>query len=238
MHNMKHDPRPDTAKRLEQARIAAGFGDAKSAANYFGWKYDTYAQHENGTRGISRAAARYARALKISLAWLLTGEGKGPLSSPDNEGLTKTAAPVGYIKVGGKVAANNWMNVEDMDFEYEDQEYVPSVGVYPVDWQFALKIEGNCLNKLANHGDILVCVDMIAASLDIATNDLVIVERSRYGGEMIERTAKRVRKTVDGFELWPESNDPKHQDPIRLDGVAEGESIRVMGKVLWILRKP
>lgn len=238
MHNMKHDHRPDTAKRLEEARLAMGFEDAKSAATYFGWKYDTYAQHENGTRGITRAASRYARALKVSLAWLLTGEGKGPLSSPVGRGLTKTSAPVGYIKVGGKVAANNWINVDDMDFDYEDQDYVPSVGNYPIDWQFALKIEGNCLNKIANHGDILVCINMIAASLDIEPNDLVVVERSRYGGEMIERTAKRVRRTSDGYELWPESDDPKHQEPISLNGASDGEAVHVIGKVLWILRKP
>ncbi len=44
---------------------------------YFGWNYDTYAQHENGTRGIGRAADRYAAAFRVSEAWLLTGEGDG-----------------------------------------------------------------------------------------------------------------------------------------------------------------
>jgi SOS-response transcriptional repressor LexA len=238
MHIMTFDDRPDTSKRLEQARIAAGFAEAKSAAAFFGWKYDTYAQHENGTRGISRAAERYARAFKVSLAWLLTGEGNGPLAESDNEGLTKSAVPVGYIGVKGKVAANSWMNVDDMDFGYDDQEHVPSVGNYPIDWQFALKIEGNCLNKIANHGDILVCVDTIASAIDIEPGDLVIVERSRYDGEMVERTAKRVRMTSEGYELWPESTDPQHQAPIKLTGGADGETVRVMGKVLWILRKP
>lgn len=235
---MKPDNRPDSAKRLEQARIAAGFADAKSAATFFGWKYDTYAQHENGTRGINRAADRYARALKVSLAWLLTSEGKGPFEKTHNEGLTKSSAPVGYIKVGGKVAANTWMNVADMDFGYEDVEYVPSVGNYPIDWQFALKIEGNCLNRIASHGDVLVCIDIIAAALEIEAGDLVVVERNRYGGEMIERTAKRVRMTTDGYELWPESTEPQHQTPIKLTGALDGETVRIMGKVLWILRKP
>jgi SOS-response transcriptional repressor LexA len=238
MHTMSTQDRPDTAKRLEQARIAAGFEDAKSAARFFGWKYDTYAQHENGTRGIVRAAERYARALKVSAAWLLTGEGNGPLAQSNTQGLTKSSAPVGYITVKGKVAANNWMNVADMDFGYDDQEYVPSVGNYPIDWQFALKIEGNCLNKIASHGDVLVCLDTIAASIDIEAGDLVVVERSRYDGEMVERTAKRVRMTSEGYELWPESTDPQHQNPIKLTGADDSESVRVMGKVLWILRKP
>lgn len=69
-------------------------------------------------------------------------------------------------------------------------------------------------------------------------NDLVIVERSRFNGQMIERTAKRIRQTISGFELWPESTEPNHQEPIKINGATDGEEIRIVGKVLWILRKP
>ena len=76
--HMKFDDRPEPAKRLEQARLARGFSEARQAADAFGWNYHTYAQHENGTRGIVRAAARYAKAYGVSEAWLLTGSGSGP----------------------------------------------------------------------------------------------------------------------------------------------------------------
>lgn len=78
---MEFDDRPDYAKRLEAARIARGFRFAKEAASYFGWKYETYIQHEQGIRGISRAAGRYAKAFRVSEGWLLTGEGRGPNSA-------------------------------------------------------------------------------------------------------------------------------------------------------------
>lgn len=78
VHFMENDTRPDPAKRLQVARERAGFGSAKAAAIRFGWNYETYAQHENGTRGIIRAAARYAAAFKVSPGWLLTGDGPGP----------------------------------------------------------------------------------------------------------------------------------------------------------------
>ncbi|WP_421565935.1 XRE family transcriptional regulator [Ochrobactrum sp. EDr1-4] len=78
------DTRPDFAKRLEIARIARGFKTAKSACEYFGWNYNSYAQHEQGNRGISRISDKYAKAYRVSEAWLLTGEGKGP-SSTDAE---------------------------------------------------------------------------------------------------------------------------------------------------------
>ena len=83
--HMKYDDRPDPAKRLEQARIARGYGDARQAADAFGWNYHTYAQHENGTRGIHRAADRYARAYGVSTGWLLTGEGAGPKGTGTEE---------------------------------------------------------------------------------------------------------------------------------------------------------
>jgi phage repressor protein C with HTH and peptisase S24 domain len=73
------DDRPEAAQRLEQARIARGFATAKAAADFFGWNYMSYTQHESGLRGITRAAARYAADLQVSEGWLLTGEGKGPV---------------------------------------------------------------------------------------------------------------------------------------------------------------
>lgn len=78
------DTRPDFAKRLESARIARGFKTAKSACEYFGWNYNSYAQHEQGNRGISRISSTYARAYRVSEAWLLTGEGKGPSAKNDS----------------------------------------------------------------------------------------------------------------------------------------------------------
>ena len=62
--------------RLKAARIAAGFESAAAAAARFGWPYPTYAQHESGS-GLGRNAARYARAFKVSEAWLLTGTDAG-----------------------------------------------------------------------------------------------------------------------------------------------------------------
>lgn len=75
MHIMSFDDRPDFAKRLENARIARGFRTAKDASRFFHWPYETYIQHEQGIRGISRASAKYAKAFRVSEGWLLTGEG-------------------------------------------------------------------------------------------------------------------------------------------------------------------
>lgn len=66
----------EQAERLRQARESRGFKTAKEAAIRFGFNYNTYSQHERGLVGITRAAKDYARAYRVSEAWLLTGEGQ------------------------------------------------------------------------------------------------------------------------------------------------------------------
>lgn len=73
-----YEKRREQGQRLAQARRARGFQNAKAAATYFGWNYSTYNQHESGIRSLQRSADRYARGLRCSEAWLLTGEGTAP----------------------------------------------------------------------------------------------------------------------------------------------------------------
>lgn len=68
--------RDQQAGRLRQARKMRGFDGPKAAADFFGFNYNTYAQHENGRAGITHAAKKYARAYKVREAWLLTGDGE------------------------------------------------------------------------------------------------------------------------------------------------------------------
>lgn len=78
------EARPDAAERLRLARKTRGFKTAKDAATFFGWAYITYSQHESGERGIGRQSAKYAAALRVSEAWLLTGEGAPPVDDAND----------------------------------------------------------------------------------------------------------------------------------------------------------
>jgi phage repressor protein C with HTH and peptisase S24 domain len=65
---------PETPhQRLRLAREHAGFARASDAARAMGLEEPTYLGHENGSRGLSRAAARYARFFGVSLDWLIDG---------------------------------------------------------------------------------------------------------------------------------------------------------------------
>ncbi|MCG5241893.1 XRE family transcriptional regulator [Azospirillum doebereinerae] len=72
----------DIAQRLRLARTAAGYRTAKEFASSHGVPQPTYALHESGERGLRPdVAERYATLLGVSPAWLLTGEGQGPLGT-------------------------------------------------------------------------------------------------------------------------------------------------------------
>ena len=92
------DDRPAPAQRLEFARLTRGFKTAKEAAVFFGWPYATYAQHENGERGIGRQSAKYAAAYRVSEGWLLTGEGSAPRAESDEPATDRTKGqPIRYV---------------------------------------------------------------------------------------------------------------------------------------------
>jgi phage repressor protein C with HTH and peptisase S24 domain len=60
------------ADRLKEARVNAKFATAEAACQAFGWKPAAYRHHEGGIRSFDvETAVRYARAFKVSAAWLL-----------------------------------------------------------------------------------------------------------------------------------------------------------------------
>lgn len=149
------DYRPDYAKRLEQARKRRGFASARSAATYFGWNYDSYAQHENGTRGITRAAPKYAKAYRVSEAWLRTGEG-----SPGSAQL---------VPLLGNISAGAMLRDDIMD------EALGTIEVSDLpdgDW-IALRVDGDSMDRISPPGSIIF-VDR--KDRNLAPNGLYVID--------------------------------------------------------------
>jgi hypothetical protein len=65
----------ERAARLVQAREAKGIETAAEAARRIRVKYPTYKNHEDGHRGFSTSARRYADFYGVRLLWLLEGDG-------------------------------------------------------------------------------------------------------------------------------------------------------------------
>lgn len=221
------------AQRLKMARERAGFKTATEAARALGVSNSTYSAHENGQNGLKLQYARkYAQKFKVSQSWLLTGE---------DEMAQVVERKVGLIPIVGKVSAGAPLDVETVEQEWADMHNkptVPSASQYPVEWQYSFEVDGQSLNKIAPQGSVLVCLDIVASGYAVEEDDLVIVEQSVFDGQAIYRTAKRIRRTSSGYDLWPESNDPKYQEPIPITGNSEAEEFSIKAKVLWILTKP
>jgi len=94
-------------QRLRWARGQAGFAEATDAADAMGVSRSTYFGHENGSRGFSRHAERYARFYRVSLEWLLTGrrEPKPHIDGfEEGESARYSAAPMS-VPIVGKAGA-------------------------------------------------------------------------------------------------------------------------------------
>lgn len=144
-----------------------------------------------------------------------------------------------FLPVIGAVQAGNWREHDaSIDHAVHDPIPVAVDSRWPAEAQYALITHGTSINRQAKEGDYLGCVDAEATNYQAQNGDLVIVERTRYGGAMIERTAKRYYQNENVFELWPDSDDPDFQKPIVVDPLdpKEGTTVRVLAFVAWIHR--
>lgn len=130
-------------ERLRSARRAAGFAEATDAAHAFGWNENTYRSHENGQRGLRRdVAERYAKRLRVSAGWLLTGEGTMELRN--------VVSIMGRIGAGAEIIP--------------DDEQIPPEGLYEIEVPFqlpddaiAFEITGESMWPRYDSGDVILC---------------------------------------------------------------------------------
>src|SRR5262250_2198430 len=86
-------PLDEPHQRLRFAREQAGYASASDAARAMGVEEPTYLGHENGSRGLSRAGARYARFFRVSLDWLIGGRGDYRMSGGEAQFATALRSP-------------------------------------------------------------------------------------------------------------------------------------------------
>ncbi|MDR1827979.1 MAG: hypothetical protein LBR29_06585 [Methylobacteriaceae bacterium] len=147
----------------------------------------------------------------------------------------------GIVRVIGEAAAGIWVDsgLEGVDeVEFSPSPFPPD-SRFPVEAQFDMVVHGTSLNRFARDGQRLRCAFFEQYPFALEDNDIVIVER--YRGDLRERTAKRWRMRQGKAELWPDSDDPRWQQPLIVDretSFAEGDLIRVFGVVLYVYDTP
>lgn len=153
-------------------------------------------------------------------------------------GLASDTLPVvKQAPVRGLAAAGLWMEYDDLSGEaFEPIPIVPTK--YTQAEQFAYKIAGPSMDKeRIFDGDYVVCVPYWEARAAIQSHDTVVVERR--DGAKIERTCKKVEVVNGGFDLCPQSTDPRFQKPIhipdaRSPNTSDGLEVEIVGLVIGV----
>lgn len=131
------------AKRLVDARKAAGFSGPKAVEDRFGWNINNYKAHEAGRNGFGLADARmYAKAFDVSLQWLNFGIG-------DPSDREMPAAEIVDVPFVSWVTAGQLQH-QDAVTELSEYPTIPAVGLPAGDW-IALRVErdANSMNKIS-----------------------------------------------------------------------------------------
>lgn len=217
--------------RFKSARIAAGMTQ-EQLAEIAGVSRVTINRIEKRGQLSAKQARLFAPILGLDENTLILGQ-------QSQDVLETNPAAVAVVPVIGEVAAGIWLEVDVVDEPRHDP--VPSIldGRYPPESQFALIVRGPSINKTARDGSTLLCVSL-DSGIAVNDGDLVIVERTRAQGAMVETTAKFVRRRNGGYELWPHSTDSRYQEPLFIDeDESDGDvSIGIKAKVLSINSAP
>ena len=142
------------------------------------------------------------------------------------------------LKIIGEVAAGLWLEIDALGETEYDAYPVPYHPSYAEEAQYGLIVRGTSMNRIAQPGDVLQCVDIGISGLSPREDDLVIVERRRIQAGQKEVTAKRYRAKGRIIELAPESDDKRWTTPLILDPkkAPEGEEIAIIAIVVGVYK--
>jgi SOS-response transcriptional repressor LexA len=153
----------------------------------------------------NRAVEKLATALGVSVEYLTR--------STASDERTGKGSP-GAIPLIGIAEAGAWRTVSAQAADVSESVSPQRSRNYRSFNHFALRVQGDSMNAARppiGDGQIILCVDMADAGLEITDGRVYVVRRTRDGGQTYEMTVKRAFVFRDRIELRPESTNPAHQ---------------------------
>lgn len=203
----------DIYARIQERLKAVGM-NSTSASKAAGITHDAirnikrYAEENSGKLPTVRTLSKLAVPLQTTASWLMSGEGENNVVRVESPIAQNEQLGVTYIPVVGFVQAGAWMAIPDLS---DPLDYIPyEASQYAERDLFALRVFGNSMNKYYPDGSVVVCVNAIAAG--VREFDRVVLVRDDGTGKL-ETTLKEIVAGEHGFEFWPRSTDPAHQEP-------------------------
>lgn len=176
-------------QRLQKIRRSRGFETATDAARRYHWNENTYRSHENGSRPLSKkAAADYARHFRVSVGWLLYGEG--------DPGQRLTIPVVGYVSAGSET---HYFSDND---QHLDEVEMPPGGTEKT---VAVQVRGTSMPGIADDGWVIYYDDIRSPPTDDLLNKLCVI-RLKDGRTVIKRLVQS--RKPGSFDLWSTNEPP------------------------------
>lgn len=195
-------------ERLKDARKAAGFETAEAFAHAVNVKPVTYRAHEQGTRGFSKYASKYARRLRTTAAWLISGESGGRLHN--------LVPIVGYVGAGAEVhPVDDYPKGQGMtEVEAppgEDREIV------------AIAVKGDSMWPAYKDGDVIFYTrNGVSTECCIGKECIVAIEEGPTMLKTVTRGSQAERYTLNSYNAPPREN----------------EKLSWASPVLWVKKAP
>lgn len=164
---------------------------------------------------------------------------------PDSSEVKRSARPPGTAPIVAIVEAGAWREVDELNQEDPEWVTVPADDKFPDATQRVYDVSGDSMNKLEPHpitpGSRIVGIDFdeIAGRSPLRDGLVVVVQRSRNGGQERELSVKQVAWFDDRIEFQPRSTNPKHK-PIIVrhdDWEDDGVEVKVAALVRDIIHR-
>ena len=204
---------------------------AKHLAELVGTSAPQIFRLEKGERKLSQDwMERIAKVLECTPADLISSD-----SSPLPEGPIPLISGFKSLPVLGNVQAGHWLDQDEQQTPTSELQHidVPLVAPYDADKHYLLKVIGDSMNKVIPNGYYVVCVSTNGdCSIKPSVGDVVVVERTRFNGQMREVTIKRFAHIGARDVLVPESHDPKFKPVYPDEDKEAGTEVKIVAKVV------
>jgi transcriptional regulator with XRE-family HTH domain len=210
--------RPDT-NRIRECRERAGL-TLEQLAERSGISISYLSRMESGSRNVTMKNLRtIASALGIAPERMISGEIAPTIASE----------AVGQMPIKGEVRAGAWLEI---DGEHEDMGAIPVLPDprFARAPQYALRVVGTSMDRIVQSGQYVIVASWPELGLELRDGDLLVVRRERAMTYQV--TLKRARKGEKGWELWPESTDPRWQEPVIMGDGGRDVTVSIIGRVV------
>lgn len=210
----------DVLGRIEERLQAVGLS-ASAASTISGLSPDAIRNMQRSAKKgrpnvTLETLEKLAPTLQTTVGWLASGTGTGDEVAGAVE-LMPDQRRVSPVYVAGTVEAGAFREVDDLDQSEPEILYEPPDAKFPNARRMGFVVSGDSMNNLKPRpifaGDRAVCVSYedVMHLVPIIDGMVVVVERTRDGGQSREWSIKQVEIYADRVEFHPRSTNTRHK---------------------------